>query len=108
MGLLFLRIIRPLGSLIGGRSSLTNSSDVDEFDGQIIARVLQLMRLIDMRLMLIVSSSAVSDGQVADAATVLCSMSAGAVRLELAILNFLEQFRCMYVGENVSRVSKVG
>ncbi len=83
-------------------------------DGELIARVLQLMRLVDMRLEALGGSpsttSEATTGQPApkpDVASLLCALSTGAVRLEVAILAFLEHFRRMYLGENVNRVSKV-
>ena len=43
-----------------------------------------------------------------DVASVLIHISNGAIiRLELSIITFLERFRRIYVGENISRASKV-
>ncbi|BHF65502.1 Exportin 7 [Sparganum proliferum] len=95
-------LVYLIGSLIGSRTTLSSSVDSDQLDGELVSRVLKLMRLLDMRLMVIASSPC---GQ--DVATTLCTMSAGASRLELAIISFLENFRRTYVGENINRVSKI-
>nr|VZI15407.1 unnamed protein product [Spirometra erinaceieuropaei] len=95
-------LVYLIGSLIGSRTTLSTSVDSDQLDGELVSRVLKLMRLLDMRLMVIASSPC---GQ--DVATTLCTMSAGASRLELAIISFLENFRRTYVGENINRVSKI-
>uniref|UniRef100_A0A0X3P2S5 Exportin-7 n=1 Tax=Schistocephalus solidus TaxID=70667 RepID=A0A0X3P2S5_SCHSO len=95
-------LVYLIGSLIGSRTTLSTTVDNDQLDGELVSRVLKLMRLLDMRLMVIASSPC---GQ--DVVTTLCSMSAGASRLELAIINFLEHFRRTFVGENINRVSNI-
>lgn len=53
-------------------------------DGELVCRVLQLMNLTDSRL-----------------------SQAGCEKLELAMLSFFEQFRKMYVGDQIQKNSKV-
>ncbi|VDN19197.1 unnamed protein product [Dibothriocephalus latus] len=90
-------LVYLIGALIGSRTTLSTSVDNDQLDAELVSRVLKLMRLLDMRLMVIASSPC---GQ--DVATTLCSMSAGASRLELAIINFLEHFRRTYIYQSLA------
>lgn len=53
-------------------------------DGELVCRVLQLMNLTDARL-----------------------SQSGCEKLELALLSFFEQFRKIYVGDQVQKTSKV-
>lgn len=83
--------------------------DSDQLDGELIARVLRLLQFGDacVRLLLQLLSQ---DSQSAstDVASVLVHVSSGTiVRLELAVITFLERFRRIYVGENISRASRV-
>jgi exportin-7 len=73
-----------IGAAIGGRVSFNNNDDHDAMDGELVCRVLQLMNLTDSRL-----------GQ------------SGCEKLELAMLSFYEQFRKIYVGDQVQKNSKV-
>lgn len=72
------------GSAIGGRVSFNSNEEHDAMDGELVCRVLQLMNLTDSRL-----------GQ------------GGCEKLELAMLSFFEQFRKIYVGDQVQKNSKV-
>merc|ERR1712012_609926 len=67
-----------------GRVSFNSNEDHDAMDGELVCRVLQLMQLTDSRL---------SQG--------------GCEKLELALLSFFEQFRKIYVGDQVQKTSKV-
>ncbi|XP_062503145.1 exportin-7-like [Corticium candelabrum] len=73
-----------IGCVIGGRVSFTNSEDEDSLDGELVYRVLQLMSLTDSRL----------------------PQGGGCQRLELAMMNFFEHFRKIYIGDQITK-SKV-
>ncbi|CAB3366026.1 Hypothetical predicted protein [Cloeon dipterum] len=77
-------LVYIIGAAIGGRVSFNNNEDHDAMDGELVCRVLQLMNLTDSRL-----------GQ------------SGCEKLELAMLSFFEQFRKIYVGDQVQKNSKV-
>ena len=68
-----------IGSAVGGRVSFNSNEDHDAMDGELVCRVLQLMQLTDSRL---------SQG--------------GRDKLELALLSFFEQFRKIYIGDQVT------
>lgn len=73
-----------IGSAIGGRVSFNSNEDHDAMDGELVCRVLQLMNLTDSRL-----------------------PQGGCEKLDLAMLSFFEQFRKIYVGDQVQKNSKV-
>jgi len=77
-------LVYIIGSAIGGRVSFNSNDEHDAMDGELVCRVLQLMNLTDSRL---------SQG--------------GCEKLELAMLSFFEQFRKIYVGDQVQKKSKV-
>ncbi|RZF34199.1 hypothetical protein LSTR_LSTR003609 [Laodelphax striatellus] len=77
-------LVYIIGSAIGGRVSFTSNEEHDAMDGELVCRVLQLMNLTDSRL---------SRG--------------GCEKLELAMLSFFEQFRKIYVGDQIQKNSKV-
>ncbi|XP_050294230.1 exportin-7 isoform X2 [Anthonomus grandis grandis] len=77
-------LVYIIGSAIGGRVSFNSNEEHDTMDGELVCRVLQLMNLTDNRL-----------GQ------------GGCEKLELAMLSFFEQFRKIYVGDQVQKNSKV-
>ncbi|XP_043270659.1 exportin-7 isoform X2 [Venturia canescens] len=77
-------LVYIIGSAIGGRVSFNTNEDHDTMDGELVCRVLQLMNLTDSRL---------SQG--------------GCEKLELAMLSFFEQFRKIYVSDQVQKNSKV-
>ncbi|OXU26700.1 hypothetical protein TSAR_005650 [Trichomalopsis sarcophagae] len=77
-------LVYIIGSAIGGRVSFNSNEEHDAMDGELVCRVLQLMNLTDSRL-----------GQ------------GGCEKLELAMLSFFEQFRKIYVGDQVQKNSKV-
>ena len=108
------------GGLINGRSSSSSGGliDSDQLDGQLTARVLRLLQFGDACLNLVLQllsqceqpnkDSTEASNRSNDVATVLIHISSGAIiRLELAVITFLERFRRIYVGENISRASKV-
>lgn len=68
-----------IGSAIGGRVSFNSNEESDAMDGELVCRVLPLLALTDSGL-----------GQ------------GGCEKLELAMLSFFEQFRKIYVGDQVS------
>ena len=73
-----------IGSAIGGRVSFNSNEEHDAMDGELVCRVLQLMNLTDSRL-----------------------AQGGCEKLELAMLSFFEQFRKIYVGDQILKNSKV-
>ncbi|BFZ02054.1 hypothetical protein BsWGS_05093 [Bradybaena similaris] len=77
-------LVYIIGAVIGGRVSFASTDEHDAMDGELVCRVLQLMNLTDSRL---------SQG--------------GCEKLDLAILSFFEQFRKIYVGDQVQKTSKV-
>ncbi|XP_052757223.1 exportin-7-B isoform X2 [Galleria mellonella] len=77
-------LVYIIGAAIGGRASANTSDDNDAMDGELVCRVLQLMNLTDSRL-----------------------TRGGCEKLELAMMSFFEQFRRIYVGEQVQKNSKV-
>jgi len=78
-------LVYIIGSAVGGRVSFNSNDEHDAMDGELVCRVLQLMNLTDGRL---------PQGG-------LCE------KLELALLSFFEQFRKIYVGDQVQKTSKV-
>ncbi|CAF0733817.1 unnamed protein product, partial [Brachionus calyciflorus] len=83
-------LVYIIGAVIGGRSSysLGNTEEHDTYDGEMVVRVLQLMDFINNRL-------EQSNGTL------------GCEKLDLAILNFFEQFRKIFIGDQVQKSSKV-
>lgn len=83
-------LVYIIGAVIGGRMTLTtsNTEEHDMYDGELVVRVLQLMTYINSRL-------EQTSGHLA------CE------KLELAVLNFFEQFRKIFVGDQVQKSSKV-
>ncbi|XP_066147042.1 exportin-7 isoform X1 [Euwallacea fornicatus] len=77
-------LVYIIGSAIGGRVSFNSNEEHDTMDGELVCRVLQLMNLTDNRL-----------------------AQGGCEKLELAMLLFFEQFRKIYVGDQVQKNSKV-
>ncbi|UYV75244.1 XPO7 [Cordylochernes scorpioides] len=77
-------LVYIIGSAIGGRVSFNSTEEHDAMDGELVCRVLQLMNLTDSRL-----------------------AQKGCEKLELAMLSFFEQFRKIYVGDQVQKTSKV-
>ncbi|KAK9872641.1 hypothetical protein WA026_018776 [Henosepilachna vigintioctopunctata] len=77
-------LVYIIGAAIGGRVSFNSNEEHDNMDGELVCRVLQLMNLTDARL-----------------------TQGGCEKLELAMLSFFEQFRKIYVGDQVQKNSKV-
>lgn len=77
-------LVYIIGAAIGGRVSFNTADEHDAMDGELICRVLQLMNLTDSRL-----------------------PQGGCEKLELAMLSFFEQFRKIYVGDQIQKTSKV-
>ncbi|KAG8202063.1 hypothetical protein JTE90_010427 [Oedothorax gibbosus] len=77
-------LVYIIAAAIGGRVSFNTADEYDTMDGELICRVLQLMNLTDNR---------ISQG--------------GCEKLELAMIFFFQQFRKIYVGDQVQRTSKV-
>jgi exportin-7 len=83
-------LVYIIGGVIGGRSTFNmgNNEEHDLYDGELVVRVLQLMNFINSRL-------EQTNGHVA------CE------KLDLAVLNFFEQFRKIFIGDQVQKGSKV-
>ncbi|XP_077991950.1 exportin-7-like [Glandiceps talaboti] len=77
-------LVYIIGAVIGGRVSFSSADEHDALDGELVCRVLQLMNLTDSRL-----------------------AQGGSEKLDLAMLSFFEQFRKIYVGDQVQKTSKV-
>lgn len=77
-------LVYIIGGIIGGRVTFNSNEEYDAMDGELVCRVLQLMNLTDSRL-----------------------AQGGSEKLELAMLNFFEQFRKIHVGDQVQKSSKV-
>ncbi|XP_063632313.1 exportin-7-B [Cydia splendana] len=77
-------LVYMIGACIGGRASVNICDENDAMDGELVCRVLQLMDLTDSRL-----------------------ATGGCEKLELAMMSFFEQFRKIYVGDQVQKNSKV-
>lgn len=77
-------LVYIIGSAIGGRVSFNSNEEHDAMDGELVCRVLQLMNLTD---------SGLAQG--------------GCEKLELAMLSFFDQFRKIYVGDQIQKNSKV-
>ena len=77
-------LVYIIGAAVGGRVSFNSNDEHDAMDGELVCRVLQLMNLTDARL-----------------------SQSGCEKLELALLSFFEQFRKIYVGDQVQKTSKV-
>ena len=88
-------LVYIIGGVIGGRISynMGNSEENDMYDGELVVRVLQLMQFINTRL-----------EQQQQLQVNVCSCSE---KLDLAILNFFEQFRKIFIGDQVQKSSKV-
>jgi exportin-7 len=83
-------LVYIIGAVIGGRMaySIGNSEEHDMYDGELVVRVFQLMTYINNRL-------EQTNG------------NASCEKLDLAVLNFFEQFRKIFVGDQVQKSSKV-
>lgn len=84
-------LVYIIGAVIGGRMSYSyggNSEEHDMYDGELVVRVLQLMNFINNRLEQTNGHSC-------------CE------KLDLSVLNFFEQFRKIFIGDQVQKSSKV-
>ncbi|XP_063684072.1 exportin-7-like isoform X3 [Bolinopsis microptera] len=77
-------IVLFIGSMIGGRVSFQVNDDNDTLDGRLICSVLRLMQISDARL-----------------------EQHGSKNLEVGFVFFFDQFRRIYIGEQVNRPSNV-
>ena len=81
----FTWLVYIIGCMIGGRVPFACSDEHDHWDGELVSRVIQLMRLTDRQL----------------------EQNRCDEKLELAVLFFLEQFRRIFVGDQIHRGSKL-
>jgi len=77
-------LVYIIGYSIGSRVSFSSTDEDDRLDGELCTRVLQLMNLTDMKLPQI-----------------------GSEKLELALLTFFDQFKKIYIGDQINKSSKV-
>ncbi|XP_043247969.1 exportin-7 isoform X2 [Colletes gigas] len=77
-------LVYIIGGVIGGKVTFNCNEELDAMDGELVCKVLQLMNLTDSRL-----------------------AQGGCEKLESAMLSFFEQFRKIYVGEQVQKTPKV-
>lgn len=78
-------LVYIIGAAIGGRVFLNSTEEHDAMDGELATRVLKLMELTDRRL----------------------TQGGYCEKLELSLLSFFEQFRKIYIGDQVQKTSKV-
>lgn len=83
-------LVYIIGGVISGRISynMGNSEEHDMYDGELVVRVLQLMTFINTQLE-------------QTSGNFCCE------KLDLAMLNFFEQFRKIFIGDQVQKSSKV-
>ena len=83
-------LVYIIGGVISGRVSynIGNSEEHDMYDGELVVRVLQLMTFVNSRLE-------------QTSGNFCCE------KLDLAMLNFFEQFRKIFIGDQVQKSSKV-
>nr|XP_047127698.1 exportin-7 [Hydra vulgaris] len=77
-------LVYIIGYCIGSRVSFSSTAEHDRLDGELSLRVLQLMNLTDMKL-----------------------PQVGSEKLELALLTFFDQFKKIYIGDQINKSSKV-
>lgn len=77
-------LVYIIGYCIGSRVSFSSTDEHDRLDGELCSRILRLMNLTDMKLPQI-----------------------GSEKLELSLLTFFEQFKKIYIGDQVNKSSKV-
>ena len=73
-----------IGYCIGSRVSFSSTDETDRLDGELCSRVLQLMNLTDMKL-----------------------PQVGSEKLELSLLTFFDQFKKIYIGDQINKSSQV-
>ncbi|XP_065071975.1 exportin-7-like [Rhopilema esculentum] len=78
-------LVFMIGYSIGGRISFSATEEHDAFDAELCTRVLTLMNLTDSKL---------SQGRIS-------------ARFEFGLLSFFEQFKKIYIGDQVNKSSKV-
>lgn len=95
-------LVYIIGAAIGGRIFLNSTDEHDAMDGELAFRVLQLMNFTDARL------AQVKLLWLQPIAHHSHHLKGGSCKkLELAMLSFFEQFRKIYVGDQVQKTSKV-
>jgi len=78
-------VVYIIGYCIGSRVSFSSTDEHDGLDGELCSRVLRLMNLTDMKLPQIQPAE----------------------KLELALLTFFDQFKKIYIGDQINKTSKV-
>ena len=99
-------LVYIIGGVIGGRLSynLGDSEENDMYDGELVVRVLQLMQFVNTRLE---QQHTQINFTLNGNNSCIQNSYACSEKLDLAILNFFEQFRKIFIGDQVQKSSKV-
>ncbi|KAE9413928.1 hypothetical protein Angca_009159, partial [Angiostrongylus cantonensis] len=86
-------LVTLIGTAVFGKTAVSNNEDHDKLDGNLVSRCLKFMRINDNRLIF--------------PATVNANPGKGNVRLEVAFIHLLEQFRRAYIMDQITKSSPV-
>ncbi|VDK43976.1 unnamed protein product, partial [Cylicostephanus goldi] len=86
-------LVTLIGTAVFGKTAVSNNEEHDKMDGDLVARCLKFMRINDNRLIF--------------PANVNANPGKGNVRLEVAFIHLLEQFRRAYIMDQITKSSPV-
>ncbi|KAK6020375.1 hypothetical protein OSTOST_13971, partial [Ostertagia ostertagi] len=86
-------LVTLIGTAVFGKTAVSNNEEHDKMDGDLVARCLKFMRISDNRLIF--------------PTTVNANPGKGNVRLEVAFIHLLEQFRRAYIMDQITKSSPV-
>uniref|UniRef100_A0A0N4YFH9 Ran-binding protein 16 (inferred by orthology to a D. melanogaster protein) n=1 Tax=Nippostrongylus brasiliensis TaxID=27835 RepID=A0A0N4YFH9_NIPBR len=86
-------LVTLIGTAVFGKTAVSNNEEHDKMDGDLVARCLKFMRINDNRLIFPTSVNA--------------NPGKGNVRLEVAFIHLLEQFRRAYIMDQITKSSPV-
>uniref|UniRef100_A0A183F2V4 Xpo1 domain-containing protein n=1 Tax=Heligmosomoides polygyrus TaxID=6339 RepID=A0A183F2V4_HELPZ len=86
-------LVTLIGTAVFGKTAVSNNEEHDKMDGDLVARCLKFMRINDNRLIF--------------PTTVNANPGKGNVRLEVAFIHLLEQFRRAYIMDQITKSSPV-